>query len=232
VRRLFRGVRILRRRSCRAVVGYILISFAAFSVSWAADGRDVADAFSYPKAGTYKLYRVQRSATGLVIENSFWQPRLLSSYLTGKITLFSFFYGTCRDPLGCPAAWAAFDEVHSQLEKDAQLHGKVRLVFMSLDPTTDTPELLSLYHGKSTNEVPWKFLTTWSNFFLKPVLQSMGVSVAKQTDENGKPTGVINHMLKVFLIDKDGWVREIYTTSFLDPDMVMTDIRTLAMESQ
>lgn len=224
------GVSILRRRSCRAVVGYILIFFAAFSVSWAAEGRDVADA-SYPKAGTYKLYRIQPSASGLVIENSSWQPRLLSSYLTGQITLFSFFYGTCRDPLGCPAAWAAFDAVHSEIEKDPQLHGKVRLVFLSLDPKTDTPELLSFYHGKSTNEAPWNFLTTWSDFFLKPILKNMGVSVAKQRDENGRATGVINHMLKVFLIDKDGWVREIYTTSFLNPEVVMNDIRTLTMES-
>jgi protein SCO1 len=103
-------------------------------------------------------------------------------------------------------------------------------VFLSLDPKTDTPELLSFYRVKSSKAVPWNFLTTWTGLFLKPILNKMGVSLAKDRDEKGRATGAINHMLKVFLIDKDGWVREIYTTSFLKPDVVMNDIRTLAME--
>jgi cytochrome oxidase Cu insertion factor (SCO1/SenC/PrrC family) len=200
-------------------------------VSRAADVQGVADAF-YPKAGTYNLYRIQRSPTGLVIDDSVWKPRLLSNYTTGKITLFSFFYATCRDPLGCPAAWSAFQDVHDAIEKDPNLHNKVRLVFLSLDPKTDTPELLSFYHSKSTKEAPWYFLTTWSESFLKPILSGMGVAATKEIDENGRTTGLINHMLKVFLIDKDGWVREIYTTSFLNSDVVLNDIRTLMMESR
>jgi protein SCO1 len=221
---------VLRRLvSSRSLAGYILILFAACSVSWAAYGQNVAGV-SYPKAGTYKLDRIQLAASGLVIEDSVWKPHLLSSYLHGHITLFSFFYALCRDPLGCPAAWAAFDEVRDAIDKDPRLHGKVRLVFLSLDPKTDTPELLSFYRVKSSKAVPWNFLTTWTGLFLKPILNKMGVSLAKDRDEKGRATGAINHMLKVFLIDKDGWVREIYTTSFLKPDVVMNDIRTLAME--
>lgn len=227
---MFGTVSVLRRRrSFCAVAGFILISFAALGVSRAAEGQDVAGT-SYPKVGTYKLERIQRSATGLVIEDNSWQPHLLSGYMNGQITLFSFFYGTCRDPLGCPAAWSAFDGVHSAIEKDPQLHGKVRLVFLSLDPKVDTPELLSVFRTKSTKEAPWNFLTTWSDLFLKPILKSSGITISKDTDENGRVTGVINHMIKVFLIDKDGWVREIYTTSFLNPDVIMNDIRTLRLE--
>lgn len=224
------GCTVLQRHVRRVIVGCILTIVAA-SVSLAATGQDAADAI-YPKPGTYKLYRIQKAASGLVLEDSSWKPRLLSSYLKGQITLFSFFYATCRDPLGCPAAWSAFDYVFDEVSKDPSLHNKVRLVFLSLDPKTDTPELLSFYQSKSSQAVPWNFLTTWSEYFLRPILKSMGVQAAREFDADGKPTDVINHMIKVYLIDKDGWVREIYTTSFLSPVALMNDIRTLALESQ
>jgi len=38
-------------------------------------------------------------------------------------------------------------------------------------------------------------------------------------------------MLKVFLIDTRGEVREIYTSSFLLPDVLVNDIRTPLMEN-
>ena len=217
----------MKRRLRSGIVGCILVSLAA-SITLAANG--TGSGVTYPKAGTYKLYRIQPASSGLVLENSVWKPRLLSGYTKGKITLFSFFYGVCRDPLGCPAVWSGYEEVRSALAQEPSLHGKVRLVLLSLDPQVDTPELMSFYSSKSSKEVPWHFLTTWSEYFLKPIIHNMGVHAARVVDDDGKKTDVINHMVKVFLIDKDGWVREIYTTSFLSPEAVMNDIRTLAME--
>ena len=40
----------------------------------------------------------------------------------------------------------------------------------------------------------------------------------------------LSHVLKVFLVDGRGWVREIYSTSFLVPRVVVNDIRTLLRE--
>jgi hypothetical protein len=37
-------------------------------------------------------------------------------------------------------------------------------------------------------------------------------------------------VLKVFLIDRAGFVREIYTSTFLHPRTVLNDIETLLME--
>lgn len=37
-------------------------------------------------------------------------------------------------------------------------------------------------------------------------------------------------LLKVYLLDRHGDVREIYSTSFLNPDVLLNDIRTLLME--
>ena len=41
---------------------------------------------------------------------------------------------------------------------------------------------------------------------------------------------MLHHMLKVFLIDPRGSVREIYTLAFIQPDVMMNDIRTLRLE--
>jgi hypothetical protein len=49
-------------------------------------------------------------------------------------------------------------------------------------------------------------------------------------DENGKSTGSPSNVLKVFLIDRCGSIREIYTTSFLLPQVVLNDIRTLLID--
>jgi hypothetical protein len=38
-------------------------------------------------------------------------------------------------------------------------------------------------------------------------------------------------MLKVFLIDRRGMVREIYSLAYLQPEVMLSDIRTLALES-
>ena len=40
----------------------------------------------------------------------------------------------------------------------------------------------------------------------------------------------LTHMLKVFLIDRNGWVREIYTSSFLVPQVMVNDVQTLLLE--
>jgi len=40
----------------------------------------------------------------------------------------------------------------------------------------------------------------------------------------------MNHMLKMFLIDPDGVVREIYSLAFLQQPVMLNDIKTLALE--
>jgi hypothetical protein len=50
-------------------------------------------------------------------------------------------------------------------------------------------------------------------------------------DANGHATRTLHHMLKMFLIDAHGEVREIYTLSFLQPQVMLNDIKTLAMET-
>ena len=46
----------------------------------------------------------------------------------------------------------------------------------------------------------------------------------------GHPRRELSHVLKVFLIDGAGDVREIYSSMFLYPRLVLNDIETLLME--
>ncbi|HET6378189.1 MAG TPA: SCO family protein [Methylocella sp.] len=182
-----------------------------------------------PAPGTYRLDRIQRVPQAIVLEGSLI-PRLLSHYIGGKITLFGFFYSYCADPEGCPLAWDAFEKVRAEIMADAKLHGRIRLVFMSLDPAHDSPDAMKGFaqrYEAGGRAVPWHFLTTYSGFFLKPLLRGMGEEVSARPGEDGV---VLNHMLKVFLIDKEGWVREIYSSQTLDPVLVLGDIRTLLLE--
>jgi protein SCO1/2 len=186
-----------------------------------------------PAPGTYSLDRIQPVPFSVVREGKEKTPRLLSSYTTGKLTLLTFFYSQCADPQGCPLAWAAFEKVREGIKADPELHSQIRLVFFSFDPQHDTPETLQLFadlYAPGANVAPWHFITSWSNAFLEPTLRSYGQEISAQTEATGDQRVVIDHLVKVFLIDRRGWVREIYTTAFLDPEVILGDIQTLLLE--
>ncbi|MGE0521198.1 MAG: SCO family protein [Candidatus Binatia bacterium] len=116
---------------------------------------------------------------------------------------------------------------------DRGLTSALRIVSVSLDPTTDTPEAIARYGAQFTTDprFEWRFLTARSVPGLLPVLEDFGQDVSVETDAQGRPTRTLHHMLKVFLIDRDGIVREIYSLAFLQPEVMFNDIRTLVMES-
>jgi cytochrome oxidase Cu insertion factor (SCO1/SenC/PrrC family) len=185
-----------------------------------------------PPPGSYKLDHIQRVPQAIVLEGA-RVPRLLSRYTQGAVTLLAFFYSYCTDPNGCPLAWEAFEKVRGEIIAEPQLQGKVRLVFLSLDPAHDTPEMLKQFarrYEAAAPVVPWHFLTAYSHFFIKPLLRDMGEEVMADRDAEARGSVVLYHLLKVFLIDKEGWVREIYSSQSLDPAMILNDIKTLLAE--
>jgi protein SCO1/2 len=186
-----------------------------------------------PAQGSYTLDHIQRVPFGIVLDGNRF-PRTLSRYTTGAITLLSFFYSTCTDPNGCPLAWETFEQIREVVLAHPELHGRVRLVFLSMDPEHDTPEMLKNFtrgYEAVANSVPWYFLTTYSHVFLNPVLRSMGEEISIDREASVPGRRVLNHLLKVFLIDHYGWVREIYSNQSLDPAAILGDMITLAIEA-
>jgi len=188
--------------------------------------------FVAPAAGTYQLQRIQRTNDALVLDSSA-QTQHLARFTHGKITLLTFFYTYCVDPLGCPFAHVTLSNLRARVLAEPGLSPKVRFVNVSLDPSTDTPARLRDYATEFGTDMrfEWSFLTTRSVSELLPVLEDFGQDVSVETDEHGNASRALHHMLKVFLIDPSGTVREIYSLAFLQPDVMFNDIRTLAMES-
>ncbi|MDQ1924038.1 SCO family protein [Massilia pseudoviolaceinigra] len=186
-----------------------------------------------PAPGTYKLERILKAPDGVVLDSDGSRHRL-SEFTTGKVTLFSFIYTYCTDSRGCPLAYATLHTLKKTLGKDARTRDRVRFVSMSFDPTYDTPPAMRSYGGEDARDrgsVEWRFLTSGSNAELAPLLDGFGqdVSVASERAP-GQRLPTLSHLLKVYLIDASGSVREIYSTSFLQPDVVLNDIRSLLLE--
>jgi protein SCO1/2 len=189
-------------------------------------------ALPLPAPGTYKLNHIQRVPFAIVIEGNLL-PRRLAAYTRDKVTLLSFFYSHCTDAQGCPLAWDAFESVRETIKARPDLHGKTRLVFVSLDPARDRPDMLRLFaqaYAPDAAIVPWHFLTTYSYRFLAALLRDMGSEVAIDPAASRPESPVLNHLLKAYLIDREGWVREIYSNATLDPATLLGDIETLLIE--
>jgi len=186
--------------------------------------------FTPPAPGSYTLQRIMRAPDGKVLDTDGSAYRL-SRFTQGRITVLSFMYTRCTDPGGCPLAYLALQEVGRLLEGTPALQDRVRLVSLSFDPAHDTPEQMKLYSRRiKPGPVEWRFLTPASRNDLLPLLDGFGQDVAPAGDDAGQADGQWSHVLRVFLIDETGMVREIYSTSFLLPPVVVNDIKTLLME--
>ncbi len=60
-------------------------------------------------------------------------------------------------------------------------------------------------------------------------MDAYGQAVSRK-ENPADPTGPLNHTLRVFLIDREGKVRNIYSSGTLDVHLVLGDVRTLLME--
>jgi cytochrome oxidase Cu insertion factor (SCO1/SenC/PrrC family) len=183
-----------------------------------------------PAAGSYVLQRIQRVPDAQLLDAD-GNTVAISTYVKGAVTALGFFYGHCEDAAGCPVAWSTFQAAKEAAAIDPLLEGRLRLLFVSLDPARDTPSVLRLFKSAENDgrAPPWLFLTGQSEAQIKPLLRAMGQDTGYELDREGRRTGAINHMLKVFLIDPDGWIREIYSTAFLTPENLLNDARTLAL---
>ena len=108
-------------------------------------------------------------------------------------------------------------QLQQRLDRDSELRDQVRMISLSFDPGFDTPTVMTKY-GRQFNRdnYDWRFLTTASTQQLQPLLQGFNQPVQKEYGETGEYTGVIAHILRVFLLDREKQVRNIYSVSFLE----------------
>ena len=216
-----------------SLVWLTLLMFSLAAASHEAEPlKDLA--FTPPKPGSYQLQHIMAVPDGTVLDVD-GNAKPLAHFTRDKITLLSFIYTSCADPEGCPMAYQTFDDLKKHIVARPEFNDKIRFVSLSFDPLRDTPEMMQHYGGSHVRDkqgVQWFFLTTPSPAALEPLVDGFGQDVQVVVNaETGRTSQELSHVLKVFLIDGKGDVREIYTTSFLLPQVVMNDIETLLMES-
>jgi cytochrome oxidase Cu insertion factor (SCO1/SenC/PrrC family) len=212
------------------------VVLAAWLMAGSAAAHDAGPVLEFepPAPGTYTLHRIMRAPDGEVLGLD-GRARRLSDFTRGRITLLGFIYTTCVDPEGCPLAYRVFETVKRAVATGA-IGDKVQLLTLSFDPLRDTPDVMRRYAGSRVSESGrgprWYFLTTRSARQLAPLVEGFGQDVRVTFDRsNGAPRRELSHVLKVFLIDPEGFIREIYSSMFLHPQTVLNDVETLLMES-
>src|SRR5712691_3633886 len=211
-----------------------LLALAAMSAAViAADtARTAEHDYDAPAPGTYTLPVIKPAADGTLLDSS-GKPARLADLTRGRITVMSFIYTRCAAAKACPYATGVLMQLHRESADDPALPKELRLVSMSFDPANDTPERMAAYStlaAERPTAAPWHFVTTRSQAELQPILAAYGQAVDKKQNPLD-PTGPLNHTLRVFLIDRTGNIRNIYSSGTLDPRLVLADVRTLLMES-
>ncbi len=186
--------------------------------------------FTAPEPGSYKLPIIKPAGDGDLLDTN-GKPVRLKSLTNGKVSLVSFIYTSCSAGKGCPYSMSTLFDIFHTSEKVSGLAANASLITISFDPKRDTPEVMASYGTAALadkqrhKKLPWHFLTTKSEKQLAPILAAYGQSINKQ---HGSET--IDHLLRLYLVDRQGQVRNIYGLGFMDVRLLYADIYTLLLE--
>jgi cytochrome oxidase Cu insertion factor (SCO1/SenC/PrrC family) len=131
-----------------------------------------------------------------------------SQQLAGKIWIADFIFTTCRGP--CPIISTRMSELQKPLEKS-----DVHFVSFSVDPETDTPEVLRAYADKLRKEpLRWDFLTGSRDSIASISRDGFKLGFSEGEDPGSGPV----HSTRFALVDRRGTIRGYYDA--LAPDGV------------
>lgn len=175
----------------------------------------------------YVLPSLGRAKSGIVL-NTRGESSSLHQLMGKKIVILSFIYATCSDTNGCPLATRTLLDLGKRLNANHTLKDKVKLITLSFDPLHDTPEAMQHYaESFNTLQLDWQFLTTRNETEVQSLLQGYNQDVRKIHDEQGVFTGTYSHLLRVYLIDRNQQIRNIYSNDLLQAEWLIKDILTL-----
>lgn len=187
----------------------------------------VGTRFQPPPPGTYDLPPIQQVRSFPLLDEK-GSPAPLLSVEADEFALVSFVFLSCGS--ACPAATATLQALDRDLVA-SDLAGRVELVTVSFDPARDTPAKMAAQRKALRPKGRWRFLTAADLAGIEPVLAEFGQHVSEMQGPDGEPADQLQHVLKVFLVDGAGRVRNIYSTGFLDRRLMMNDLLTLSSAS-
>jgi cytochrome oxidase Cu insertion factor (SCO1/SenC/PrrC family) len=183
-----------------------------------------------PAPGTYQLPAIKPAPDARVVDAA-GTPRRLHGLMGDRIVVLSFISTRCVDPQGCPLATAVLHQIRAVAGHDPMLVRRLRLITVSFDLLNDRPAVLARYAGAAgkgpARTSPWEFVVPSSEPELASLLEAYGQPVGF-----GERTAPPTHLLRVYLIDAERRIRNIYGLDFLDARLLLTDVRTLLLEEQ
>ena len=154
-----------------------------------------------------------------------------------RVVVLTFLYTYCPDV--CPIITSQLKDVQDQLADDGS---GVEFVAISVDPERDTVEAAQDYLRRWKIEEEWQYLVgdratlepIWESYFVDPYADDSGEQVATP-----EPRGAVDalsaaiterylviHSAPVFLIDREGSRRVVFTSP-LSPEEIVQDVRAL-----
>jgi protein SCO1/2 len=147
----------------------------------------------------------------------------LSDY-RGQVVLLAFIFTTC--PGVCPLISTQMSALQAGLKADGLFPARAKLVSVTVDPKTDTAEVLSRYAKMfKADPAGWSFLREEPER-LKPVLKAYD----EWTRLLPNTKGWLDHPARVYLVDAKGNIREIYSLAFFNEKQALIDMRVLLAE--
>ncbi len=137
--------------------------------------------------------------------------------LKGRALVVTFIYTRCPLPDQCPLMSANF----AQLNADAELRKKARLLSVTLDPEFDKPEVLRSYAatytgGKFDN---WDF-ATGAPADVRRFAEFFGLIYKAEGNQ-------VIHSLRTAVVGADGRLVKIYRGNEWKPEEVLSDLKSL-----
>jgi cytochrome c peroxidase len=185
-----------------------------------------APEYTVPEPGSYSLPVIQRIADHRLLDSNGRETSLFA--LKGKrAAVVAFIYTSCAEATGCPYSTAVLHRLDTEVGSDPNLAPRVSLVTISFDPDRDTPQRLATIRALHRPKSDWRFATTSNEAELAPLLADFDQPAVKLRFPDGRWSGRIRHVLKVFLLDEENCVRNVYSVGFLNPELLLADLRTL-----
>jgi protein SCO1 len=143
------------------------------------------------------------------------------SGLAGRVRIVNFIFSTC--PSACPLLTQRLALLQEALAA-AGRRDAVAFLTVTVDPARDDQATLAAYADRFGADLRgWSFLTGRTEE-VGPVLAAWDEWTRRL------PSGELDHPARLYLIDRGGMVREIYSLSFFDERQALLDVEALLAE--
>lgn len=171
-----------------------------------------------------KFAQIGKEAPDFTLTNQEGKKISLEGF-RGKALAITFIYARCPLPEYCIRMSTNFSDLALQLNNNAELKDKIRLLSISFDPENDTPAKLRSYGlgymGKDAKELGVWQLAVGEDKEVRRIADFYGLRY--EVDQNDKTQ--INHSLRTAVIAPDGKVTKIFAGNEWTPDGLLEELK-------